>query len=203
MAFINRKQLDFEVSSQVKTLRDLAKKEVRDKIFLPAVMEMQTDFEFDDVTQEIQGGAGAPNITKSLAGTENLYSFIGFDANGPDPLEPIRQSLIEGGPSGPRLKYIRATQRQFRYEFRVYAPDLENIYRDTPIPWLDGASWADRVEKGIPGLSKYLRRMNTKNSRSGGGIQVKKNIRSAKYRPQPYLRAIFNRFLSRFGNRNI
>ena len=36
------------------------------------------DFDSHPVTKEIEGGAGSPNLSRTLGGYGNLYTFIGF-----------------------------------------------------------------------------------------------------------------------------
>ena len=46
-------------------------------------IKRETIQEFDEhvVTREIEGGVNAENISRTLGGRGNLFSFIGFDAN--------------------------------------------------------------------------------------------------------------------------
>ena len=201
MVRINRKQLDFEIASQAKTVKQVAEKYARDVMFNPAVSQLMQEFDEDPVTLEIDDGPDSfPYSSAVSAG--NLFSFIGF-SQGSRPTDQIRSALNPRSPFGPKLRYLKTNVRGFSYEFRVTAPDLDAIYARTPIPWAEGLSWAERIEKGISGLGSFLNKKGLRNSRSGGGIQVKKNLRSAKFRPQPYLRSIFNNFLSKFGNTKI
>lgn len=209
MAFVDRKQLAFEIVSQSNTVRDVAKRYAREKMFYPSVDEMRAEFESHPVTIEIDEGVDADNYSNTLVGYykndfgKNLFSFIGFKA-GSKPTQPIRGALSRFNSYGPKLKYVRANVRRFRYEFVVYAPDLDSIYGETPMPWADGISWAKRIEQGISGIKQFVNRENLKNSRSGGGIQAKKaNFKARGFRPVSYLSRISSNFISKFGTRTI
>ncbi len=54
--------------------------------------EFIDEFMNHPITQEIQGGISATNISGTLGGITNLYSFIGFD-EGTDPIRPIEELL--------------------------------------------------------------------------------------------------------------
>lgn len=189
-------------------LRKLAQDKAQQR-FNGAVTELKRDFEEHPVTQEIDRGIGAPNISETLRGgdaPENLTSFIGFPA-GDNPTEPIRERLDPSHPEGPRLKYRGKEQRgtAIRYQFTVSEPDREAIWKATPLPWAPGLSWAQKIEGVIPGFNAFLARFMGDPSRSGGGIQAKnpdgsvREIRNASYeRPTGgYLQTMFRRFLRR------
>ena len=202
MARINSKQLMVDIMSNPRVLKKEAEKIARREVFTPAVRALQIDFESSPVTAEIKEGVGAQNYSNSLLGYfkedygKNLYSFIGFTEG--DPTNVIRTSLSENSPSGPKLKYSKMDRKRGRFEFVVRGPNLESIYAQTPMPWANGISWASRIERGISGLSNFLNRKGLKNSRSGGGIQIKNRIlRTGRYQRQPYLRGMVRKFFSR------
>lgn len=171
-------------------------------IFENAAIVMQKEFEEHPVTQEIDGGIGSDNISDTLGGGKapnNLFSFIGF--RGSDrPTEPIRKRLDPENKEGPKMvkvgKDVRGTA--VRYQFKVSVP-FEEIYKETPIPWAKGLSWAEKIETEIPGFAHFLAAYGLKNSRSGGGVQVEDEIRSGEFNPPKggYLKGIFERFAAR------
>jgi hypothetical protein len=155
-------------------------------IFNDGVIGLKKDFEESKVTQEIDGGIGASNISNTLDGgpaPDNLFSFIGFE-EGDQPTEPIRKAMDPSSPHGPKLGPGIKTQdvKQPTYTFQVKAPDLEAIYAQTPLPWGDGGmSWAEQIERdnGIPDFARFLARdTESKRSRSGGGLQAKGDLPS-------------------------
>ena len=62
------------------------------KEFEKIKQEMIEEFNAHPITQEIELGVTAPNLSNTLSGVTNLFSFIGFDA-GSRPIDPIRQLL--------------------------------------------------------------------------------------------------------------
>jgi hypothetical protein len=114
------------------------------------------------ITQEIQGGIGATNISGTLGGITNLYSFIGFD-EGTDPIRPIEEMLKK---SNYRIIY---NNKSVDATVIFDIPTAAQIFEITPMPWAVGRSWARGIETGISGLGYYLKK--TKNSRSGLGVQ--------------------------------
>jgi hypothetical protein len=124
--------------------------------------EFIDEFMNHPITQEIQGGIGATNISGTLGGITNLYSFIGFD-EGTDPIRPIEQLLKK---SNYRIIY---NNKSVDATVIFDIPTAAQIFEITPMPWAVGRSWARGIETGISGLGYYLKK--TKNSRSGLGVQ--------------------------------
>lgn len=124
--------------------------------------EFIDEFMNHPITQEIQGGIGATNISGTLGGITNLYSFIGFD-EGTDPIRPIEEILKK---SNYRIIY---NNKSVDATVIFDIPTAAQIFEITPMPWAVGRSWARGIETGISGLGYYLKK--TKNSRSGLGVQ--------------------------------
>jgi len=124
--------------------------------------EFIDEFMNHPITQEIQGGISATNISGTLGGITNLYSFIGFD-EGTDPIRPIEQLLKK---SNYRIIY---NNKSIDATVIFDIPTAAQIFEITPMPWAVGRSWARGIETGISGLGYYLKK--TKNSRSGLGVQ--------------------------------
>ncbi len=147
------------------------------------------------ITQEIKGGIGATNISGTLGGITNLYSFIGFD-EGTDPIKPI-EDLLEK--SNYRIIYNnKATDSTVIFDI----PTAAQIFDITPMPWAIGRSWARGIETGISGLGYYLKKK--KNSRSGFGIQSSTNqVRPGTvFKNTRYISDLINRFSKDLKNLN-
>jgi len=147
------------------------------------------------ITQEIKGGIGATNISGTLGGITNLYSFIGFD-EGTDPIKPI-EDLLEK--SNYRIIFNnKATDSTVIFDI----PTAAQIFAITPMPWAIGRSWARGIETGISGLGYYLKK--TKNSRSGLGIQSSTNqVRPGTvFKNTRYISDLINRFSKDLKNLN-
>ena len=190
-----------------KVLRAAAQKRAQ-QIFDDAVIGLRKEFEESKVTQELDAGIGSPNISDTLRGgeaSENLYSFIGFPAN-QEPAQVIRNFLdstdINGKQNvdGPRLsRAIKVAGDVPMYRFQIKSPSEEAIYKATPMPWGQGEiSWAEGIEKGIRGFAHFLNRFMGDPSRSGGGVQVKPEIKpGANFTPQPYIGTFLKHFRER------
>lgn len=155
--------------------------------------EMIEEFETHPVTREIEAGIDASNISGTLNGRTNLFSFIGFDA-GYNPIQPIRELLnkslfrLAAGDSG----IAKAT-------FDI--PTAKMIFAVTPMPWAAGRSWARGIERGISGLGYYLKK--SRGSRSGLGIQSKKQVnRGLRFRNVQYISALINKYEKKFKELN-
>ncbi len=203
MPQINQRELLLQLSMAEPVLVKEALRVAKEQFFDPAVKQMEKDFEKDAVTRELVEGVDAVNYSKTLGDLghregRNLYSFIGF-TDGDDPLESIRERLDPEHPDGPKLKYVRGSQaRNLVFQFQILAPNKGAIYSSTPMPWANGISWAERIELGIPGVTRFLNKTGLKGSRSGGGIQVKNDIRQARFNNRSYLSKIFGDFIARF-----
>lgn len=178
---------------------------VKEEYFYPAVYEMIDEFENHPVTQEIEGGIEADNISETFGGKfknsegKNLYSFIGFNA-GETPISVIRSFFDLKHKYGPKMELSSVNKKRLKFNFKVYTPNIEEIYKQTPIPWAAGLSWVRRIEIGIPGLGRFLNKFGIDSSRSGGGVQVDRELRPAKFKPVQYLSGIFDRFIKKFNN---
>ena len=177
------------------------------QIIVDAAKTMKAEFEKDEVTQEIDGGITASNSSGTLSGGEgkpyeNLTSFIGF-YEGTRPTDEIRKRLDPTNEDGPRIiKTEKVNNGNVpTYRLTVRAVDIEALHDATPLPWGEkgGPSWAEGIEKGIPGFAQFLNKATSspKPSHSGGGIQVERTVRNAEYAPPSngYLSRIFNNFL--------
>lgn len=159
-----------------------------------AQREMLMDFENHPVTKEINGGPGANNESGTLGGYGNLFSYIGFE-KGSDPIAPIRKILKKAL----KIRSLPSSHRSMIIKFQVELPSKEEIFENTPMPWSDGRSWVEGIERGISGLGKYLNigsRQYGNASRSGTGLQVKNGPMSGAFRNTKYLSQILNELRS-------
>lgn len=156
--------------------------------------EIIFDFDTHPITQEIEMGINAPNISNTLNGVTNLYSFIGFD-EGTDPISPIRNLLQKSS--------VRIMDAGLDLNSVVIfdIPTAKNIFSITPMPWAVGRSWAKGIETGISGLGYYLKIQ--RNSRSGLGIQSRNKIRTgASFKNTKYISNLINDFEKKLKDLN-
>jgi hypothetical protein len=142
------------------------------------------------VTQEIEGGTGASNISNTLGGYGNLFTFIGFQ-DGTRPTKELNQILLED------TQMSRGRALKLAWQFKITYPSQEKIEKNTPLPWESGNSWAYGIEKGISGFGQYMKR-NSIRSRSGGGLQSSSIIRSGAFGKVPYISNIIEKFKNSF-----
>lgn len=148
---------------------------------------MMSQFDSHPVTVELKGGENSENVSGTLNGYGNLYSFLGFTS---DPISPLRQAIetmcaIQAGMS--------QNGKDLTFSFNV--PDYTDLTPVGSLPWAFGGNWMEGIEKGIPNGYSFLYDERG-NSRSGGGIQVETRLRDADFSPIPYLTPIFSELKS-------
>ncbi len=157
--------------------------------FLKKKSQMIADFLNHPVTQEIKGGIGATNISGTLGGVTNLFSFIGFE-QGDDPITPIVEMLQS------TTIDLGRTQGK-KIIFSVKMPEAKDIFLVTPLPYMNGRSWAQSIETGLSGLGFYLKKSSDV-SRSGLGIQSKNKVRSVRFQNTKYISAFIKYYQKEF-----
>jgi hypothetical protein len=186
---INKKLIKKEVfqSKSVKTLvRNLVKQELEKEKAL-----FRAEFESHPVTQELDGGENASNISGTLGGYGNLFSFLGFN-KGSNPTLPVKRLIQK------ILLDRKVKDTQNGFEIKVNIPSKEEFGAVTRLPWEGGRSWLLDVERGISGLGSFLYGRFS-GSRSGGGIQIKYNYSNRIFRPVKYFSPMYTKFLKRLG----
>jgi hypothetical protein len=174
------KEVQTALPRQIKYTTGL-KKAVQRKVE-DAQKKLLEEFERHPVTVEISGGTNATNLSGTLSGHGNLFSYIGF-SSGDKPLSTIREML---------KKYeIRYHHTKVKTVINITVPTKEEIFRSTPLPWATGRSWAKGIETGISGLGKYLH-VDSPRSRSGKGIQTKGRQRAGQFNNTSYLSSLLN-----------
>jgi hypothetical protein len=149
------------------------------------------EFENHPVTKEIESGADGSNSSGTLDGKGNLFSFIGFDA-GSNPVEALKNYIKESFKI--KNKGISINDSKIKIDYEIKYPSLEELSSITPMPWEGGNSWVLGIERGISGFSNYMYKTFNR-SRSGKGLQSKKEVRTSSYRPVKYLSTIISKFL--------
>lgn len=188
MAKLNYKKLNIN-TGKLKPIRsvalDLAKAKVED-----SKNQFLNSFLSHPVTLEIQSGPGSNNISGTLGGYGDLFSFIGFPS-GFDPIQPIKNLI-----SKIRLiakSYAKAEKNSVLISFDVDVPSLSSFENQTPIPWASGRSWLTGIERGISGFGYFISREGS--GRSSAGQQADKKIRNVFFRNVSYFSAIYSKFL--------
>jgi hypothetical protein len=161
-----------------------------------AQKKLLREFESHPVTREIDAGPESPNISGTLGGSGNLFSFLGF-YDSDSPMTVVRSFInsvqLKRTPKKKALKNGRVS-----FEFDVVTTGTkEELFNDTRLSWL-GKSWLKGVESGLSGLGYYLylSAYDFPGSRSGVAIQSKppRKVRNLVYRPTQYISALLRGF---------
>ena len=155
--------------------------------------KMIVDFLNHPVTLELKAGINSSNISGTLGGATNLFSFIGFDSSY-DPIKPIENVLNQTD-----YRFVKTTSKSV--EFLIDIPEPKEIFSATPMPWATGRSWAKGIESGISGLGYYLK-VSRDGSRSGLGIQSSKKVRAGgvRFKNTQYISALIKQYKKEFQN---
>tara|TARA_Y100000356_G_C11227600_1_gene272927 strand:+ start:183 stop:785 length:603 start_codon:yes stop_codon:yes gene_type:complete len=166
-----------------KTVLDYLKKQL-DREFKDIYGQFINNFNSHPVTREIEGGPRSTNLSGTLGGVGNLFTYIGFSA-GSDPIKPLRQLL--------ETYDIRYNIQRDRIQIIIEVATKEQVFLATPLPWAMGRSWARGIERGISGFGEYLVK-NTRMSRSKSGfaIQADNKIRGGRFSNTSYMSALLN-----------
>jgi len=184
------KEVDFRKS--IEYIKEI--KLVINKEFNIIKKQLISDFERHSVTREIEGGTSSSNISGTLGGGANLFSFIGF-RYGEKPIEPIRD-LLE------RIEITSIlTKRDGFATTHVLYPKPDDIFRVTPLPWAEGRSWAKGVEQGISNFGQYLD-VKAESSRSRIGIQNENQESGSTFSTTPYITELISKFEKRISALN-
>jgi hypothetical protein len=149
------------------------------------------DFIKHPVTQELDGGENAENISGTLGGYGNLFSFIGF-VNGSSPTNSVI-NLLKNIKIG---KNIRNNNNIFMID--IFIPSKNELGEITKMPWESGRSWLWDIEKSISGLGAYLYG-KFEQSRSGNAIQSRKNFSGRNFSRVSYFTPLYNKFIKKIG----
>ena len=136
------------------------------------------------VTMEIEGGPTAGNISRTLNGVGNLFTYIGF-SEGERPIDQLRKLLEKYEIQyHPHRNYITVS---------IIVPTKEEIFAATPVPWAAGRSWVRGIERGLSGLGQYLYKgRRIVKSKSGYAIQVRGKVRSGRFSNVKYISSLLN-----------
>ena len=179
----NRKKIQSQIVRETafkKEVQRIVKKE-----FSQIHKEFLATFDNHPVTLEIKSGPRASNISRTLSGVGNLFTYLGFN-EGSDPIKPLRELLKTY-----EIKYH--PQRQ-SIRVNIDVPSKEKVFAETPLPWATGRSWARGIERGISGLGQYLVKSDKiRESKSGHAIQISKGkIRGGRFSNTQYMSALLN-----------
>jgi hypothetical protein len=154
---------------------------------------MISEFQRHPVTQEIEAGNLADNVSRTLVGYGNLFTFIGFQI-GDRPTDAILELF-----KSIKIAHNLSNDTLF---LKIFYPTPEDVWAITPMPWQSGRSWAKGIESGISGLNYYLLSSEfSESSRSGKGLQSENKVRSMmKYTPTQYITTLLKKYKTKFSS---
>ena len=139
MAKFNRKIYEKEIA---KTLESPAIKQQAHAIAQQKVRraqkEMLQEFNSHPVTREVEAGSEANNLSGTLGGYGNLFTFIGFNRSS-RPTAAIRKYLERDVNVFSQPRVIK-TRNEATFLFRISSPKMEVLEELSPSPW-EGRSW--------------------------------------------------------------
>jgi len=187
----NLKSIAKKIKSSPKALKKTRK--IVEKKFEKEKNILLKNFELHPVTQEMLGGPDAQNISDTLIGYGNLFSFIGF-SEGADPVSPVKKLLRTMN----KISSIRrSSNNRAEFKIKVNIVNIEDFRKVAPLPWEPGRSWVEGIERGISGFGYYLNAVRESSSRSGKGIQIDKKVRVMAFKNVKYMSEIVRNFTKR------
>jgi len=152
------------------------------------------EFDAHPVTLELNFGNSASNLSNTLGGKGNLYTFIGFP-EGSNPTRDVRTTLYS------TIQFVKMNAKSLKggkvevqSKIRIPSQTLADFDGVADMPW-QGGSWVKGVENGINGFGSYIYWRTA--GRSGAGIQAKTKgsqspqaLRGGSFTPVRYLSEI-------------
>ncbi len=191
------KKVDMRLVNKKLSLNKVFKSEMRKKVistFESSKSKLINEFNSHPVTAKIKGGPSAGNLSGTLNGTGNLFTFIGF-VFGSQPTEIVNRMLREKIKLG-KIKSTNASRSRVKVNVDINMPTKEAFYAATPLPFESGRSWLYGIETGISGFGSYMYK-RWKTSRSTKGIQTKKPIRGGSFKNTSYFSSMLLAFTKR------
>ena len=138
--------------------------------FNEAKKRLIKDFDNHVVTRELITGPDSSNLSDTLGGYGNLFSYMGFPS-GATPTTAVKKFLVEA------IRIKRSSNRGgLNVKYNINVPSLKDFSFAT-MPWESGKNWVEAIETGVSGFSYYLARAAAA-SRSGTAIQIDGTLRA-------------------------
>lgn len=193
------------ITSRVAGSRKFAKasKDKANKAIRSVSSRMAKTFDEHEVTREIQGGKSSVNITNTLGGRGNLFTFIGF-TEGSDPISPVRSVLLNTIKLVKQTSFAQAGGKiKVKTKIKFPSSTLADFRNVAELP-RQGGSWVKGIENGISGFGSYIYWKYA--GESGKGLQAKTRdgetavLRGGDYKPTRYLSEIIEIYTKEIKN---
>ena len=179
---------------------------VVDKVFRRRIIGLKgaalKEFDNHPVTKELKQGPSGINVSGTLGGTGNLFSFIGF-YSGDRPTDEVREKLKSYLDVVGVQRKIRGNKGVSSYRYSLTFPTISSFDSVSQMPWESGNSWVRGVENGISGFSNYMYlnygEGRFERSRSGTAVQTKKDVNVGVFRPTKYITEILDNYRKRLA----
>lgn len=153
-----------------------------------------SEFNNHKITVELKNGPNASNISDTLGGYGNLFSFLGFFSS-KSPTKELETLLSN-------MSIRKTTRRGKVFYYRINLPTPSEVAQATKMDWGSGTSWAYAVENGNfngdAALGHYIYKTWIK-GRSKTGVQIKYDYNKKEFSPKQYLTPIFENFQKRIN----
>lgn len=174
--------------SKNETFKDFVQ-EVAQRDLVERKGRLKNLIEVHPVSRELRGGVSSPNISGTMGGYGNLYTFLGgFEG---DVVERIINNIMEKVVIGRvrEVKNASASLLSFRAEVSVSVAEV-----DEPLSF-ENRGVIDAVENGIGNFSHfvYQKGRDLKNSRTGPAIQSSKQQRNQQFTPTEWISSLLKR----------
>lgn len=187
---IDKSSLMSELSNteNSKSMRTLLEQSVEARVE-KSKKEMANDFANHPVTKELDNGPSSSNISNTLGGYGNLFSFIGFSSQ-ENPVAQIKKEIEKPV----KIKARKSIFSNGRFKVETNIPTQESLEESGKIPWSTGLSWLKGIEEGISGLGFFIfKKEGGLSSRSKTGVQTKAD-KGRQFKPTLYLTKIYKDF---------
>lgn len=194
MVKINKNLLKQNISSAIESNSSIVKKAmiIAEESMKENLDKYISEIDSHPVSREISNGPNSENLSRTLDGRGNLFSFIGFNTED-EPIDKIKSIIKENT----FLKFKNF--KNISFNFTVFSPDPAEIHEKTPMPFENGKSWVKGIERGISGFSNYLYGLIFPQSRSGRAIQTENKVRKSNFKPTSYFSKLYLDFIKGFS----
>lgn len=182
----NKRGLKLEIEKIVGEVMLPKARLIAEEIFTTAKQELIISIKKSDVARELKPGRNLKTSDFIIAERPvSLYGFLGFEA-GTDPIRDLIDLIEQNYILNKNAKLVNGD-----FVFNVKYANVNDLKRETPLPWGRGTSWISAIEKDFGGLGHYLFLKGL--GRSDKGVQTKVD-RGGELVPQKFITDKLNKF---------